>query len=258
MASKSKILVVDDELPVCKSIAGALASDEHLIETAQSAEQALEMQEKKAYEVIVTDLMMPGISGMDLLRAVKKKWPDTMMIMITGYPSIKTAVEAVKMGAFDYLPKPFTPNDLRSIVSRALKRKAAIEKDADHPTTLADTRVPHGLYLIPDNSWVKVDKDGKAFIGIHHRLLGAIKKIESIDYPRINETRYQGEALVRIIESSDRIHRLWTPVTGKVTVINQIVQEDYAKLYADPYEAGWLVQVIPTNLDIDLQNLVAT
>jgi len=116
VSEKFKILVVDDELPVCKSIASALTGDEYTVDTALSGEEALEFQEKKHYDAIIADLMMPGISGLELLKKVKMNRPDTLMIMITGYPSIRTAVEAIKLGAFDYLPKPFTPNDLRSIV----------------------------------------------------------------------------------------------------------------------------------------------
>ncbi|MBE0432296.1 response regulator [candidate division WOR-3 bacterium] len=258
MSSKFKILVVDDELPVCKSIASALASDEYAIETAMSAEQALEYQEKKHYDAIIADLMMPGMSGLDLLKKMQQRQPDTLMIMITGYPSIRTAVEAIKLGAFDYLPKPFTPNDLRSIVSRALARKRIVEQEAEQSKVLEDLPVPGGLYLIPENSWVKVEDEGRVLIGIHHMLLVTIRKIANIEYPRLNETRYQGEALVRIIESSERVYKLWTPVTGKITAINRVIQEDYSKLYLDPYGAGWLVQIVPTNLDNDLKSLVAT
>lgn len=257
MSSKFNILVVDDELPVCKSIASALASDEYSIETAMSAEQALEYQGKKSYDVVIADLMMPGMSGLDLLKKMRQLQPDTLMIMITGYPSIKSAVESIKLGAFDYLPKPFTPNDLRSIVSRALARRKIVEQEVEQSMALGDLPVPRGLHLIPENSWVRVE-EGRVLVGIHHMLLVTIKKIANIEYPRLNETRYQGEALVRIVESSERVYKLWTPVTGKITAINRAIQEDYSKLYLDPYGAGWLVQIVPTNLDNDLKSLVAT
>lgn len=258
MSEKFKILVVDDELPVCKSIASALAGDEYSIDTALSGEEALEYQEKKHYDAIIADLMMPGISGLELLKKVKMNRPDIMMIMITGYPSIRTAVEAIKVGAFDYLPKPFTPNDIRSIVSRALTRKRVVEQKVEESRVLEDLPVPQGLHTIPDNCWAKVEDDGSVLVGIHHMLLVTIKKISTIEYPNVNENRYQGEALVRIVESDDRIHKLWTPVTGKVTAINSRIKDDYSKLYKDPYVAGWLVQMTPTNLDSDLKNLVVT
>jgi CheY-like chemotaxis protein/glycine cleavage system H lipoate-binding protein len=258
VSEKFKILVVDDELPVCKSIASALAGDEYSIDTALSGEEALEYQEKKHYDAIIADLMMPGISGLELLKKVKMNRPDIMMIMITGYPSIRTAVEAIKVGAFDYLPKPFTPNDIRSIVSRALTKKRVVEQKVEESRVLEDLPVPQGLHTIPDNCWAKVEDDGSVLVGIHHMLLVTIKKISTIEYPNVNENRYQGEALVRIVESDDRIHKLWTPVTGKITAINTRIKDDYSKLYKDPYVAGWLVQMTPTNLDSDLKNLVVT
>jgi len=258
VSEKFKILVVDDELPVCKSIASTLSGDEYAVETALSGEEALEMQEKKHYDAIIVDLMMPGISGLELLKKVKANRPDTMMIMITGYPSIRTAVEAIRIGAFDYLPKPFTPNDLRSIVSRALTRKRVVQQKVEQARVLEDLPVPEGLYTIPNNSWAKIEDDGSVQVGIHHMLLVTIKKIATIDFPKINETRYQGEACLRIVESEERTHKLWTPVTGKIIAVNGRVKDDYSKLYRDPYITGWLVQMAPTNLPNDLKNLVAT
>jgi len=258
MPEKFKILVVDDELPVCKSIASALAGEEYDVDAALSGEEALELQEKKHYDAIIADLMMPGISGLELLKKVKENRPDTMLIMITGYPSIRTAVEAIRIGAFDYLPKPFTPNEIRTIVSRALTRKRVVQQKVEQVRILEDLPVPQGLYTIPENSWAKIEDDGSVLVGIHHMLLVTIKKIADIEYPKLNETRYQGEACVRIVESSDRLHRLWTPVTGKVIGINERVKDDYSQLYRDPYITGWLVQMTPTNLDNDLKNLVVT
>jgi CheY-like chemotaxis protein/glycine cleavage system H lipoate-binding protein len=255
---KFKILVVDDELPVCKSIASTLTGNEYEVDTALSGEEALEMQEEKHYDAVIADLMMPGISGLELLKKVKQNRPDTMMIMITGYPSIRTAVEAVRIGAFDYLPKPFTPSELRSIVSRALTRKRVVEQKVGETRVLEDLPVPEGLYTIPNNSWVKIEDDGSVLVGIHHMLLVTIKKISTIEYPKLNETRYQGEACVRIVESEERMHKLWTPVTGKIIAINERVKDDCSKLYRDPYVTGWLVQMTPTNLDNDLKNLVST
>jgi CheY-like chemotaxis protein/glycine cleavage system H lipoate-binding protein len=258
VTEKFKLLVVDDELPVCKSIASALAGEEYIVDTALSGEEALEMQSKKHYDAIIIDLMMPGISGLELLKRVKKNRPDTLLIMITGYPSIRTAVESIKIGAFDYLPKPFTPNEIRSVVSRALTRKRFVQKKVEESRILEDLHIPEGLYTIPENSWAKLEDDGSVVVGIHHMLLVTIPKIATIEYPKLNETRYQGETCVRIIESEDRIHKLWTPVTGKIVAINKRVQDDYALLYRDPYVSGWIVQMTPTNLESDLKNLVIT
>ncbi len=120
---KKRILIVDDEVNVCKSIRQALLCDDYEIDTALSGEEALTKEGEKAYDVFVVDLMMPGISGLDLLQSLKSKSPAAKVIMITGYPTSKNTVQSMQLGAFDYLPKPFLPSDLRNLIARALESK---------------------------------------------------------------------------------------------------------------------------------------
>jgi CheY-like chemotaxis protein/glycine cleavage system H lipoate-binding protein len=248
MSAIAKILVVDDELPVCKSVASALADSAYAVDTALSGEEALRKCREIGYDVIITDLMMPGISGMELLKAVHNIRADTRVIMITGYPSIQSAVQAIKLGAFDYIPKPFTPDELRSLVARARARK-------DVPTGKTDFSIPEGLWCIPDNAWIKIEYDGTVRAGAHHNLVNAIKAIRSVELPSVNETRYQGEACALITDSKKHVHRMWTPVTGRVVAINNGLQDNLSKLKNDPYGDGWLVILAPTNLDEEKKNL---
>jgi len=118
--AKKRILVVDDEATVCRSIRQALLCEEYEIGIALSGEEALRMDENKNYEVMVVDLMMPGLSGLDLLRSIKAKNSSVRIIMVTGYPTMKNTLQAMHLGAFDFLPKPFLPSDLRKIVAKAL------------------------------------------------------------------------------------------------------------------------------------------
>jgi len=120
-AIKKRILVVDDEINVCKSIRQALLNEAYEIDTSLSGEDALKKEDVKRYDVIVADLMMPGLSGLDLLQALKGKNSSAKVIMITGYPTLKNTVQSVQLGAFDFLPKPFLPSDLRNVVARALE-----------------------------------------------------------------------------------------------------------------------------------------
>lgn len=117
---KKKILVVDDEDTVCRSIKKALVREEYDIDVALSGEEALKMEGQKKYDVIIVDLMMPGLNGMDLLKSLKSMSPAVQVIMITGYPTMKNTLQAMQIGAFDFLPKPFLPYDLRNLVGRAL------------------------------------------------------------------------------------------------------------------------------------------
>ena len=135
---KEKILVVDDDITVCKSISQAISIEGYDVDTALSGEEALKKDKKNPYHLIITDLMMPGISGLELLKTLKSQRPDLKLIMVTGYPTIKTAVEAIKMGAFDYIAKPFTPQDMRSVIHRALQ---TTQKEIK-------TAMPPGLYDI--------------------------------------------------------------------------------------------------------------
>ncbi len=260
MNGKAKILVVDDELPVCKSMASVLTDKNYLVDTALSGDEALKKNSQNHYDVIITDLMMPGLSGMDLLKTINEKSPNTMIIMVTGYPSIKSAVESVKFGAFDYIPKPFTPNELRSLVSRALAKKRMQGRDRAEKETMEGSTtkisVPEGLYCIPDNTWLKVENDGLVRIGVHHMLLSTIESIESIEFPEENVTRYQGEACVIINDVKKQRYKLWTPVTGRIVAINEKIKQDHSKIMKDPYNDGWLLLMAPTHLEEDLKNLI--
>jgi DNA-binding NtrC family response regulator len=118
---KRKILIVDDERSVAQSIALALAGDAVEIETVLSGEDALIRTAAVKYDLVICDLMMPGLSGLDLLKSLREYRPQTPVLMITGYPTVKTAEESLKMGAVAYITKPFTPADIRSAAARALE-----------------------------------------------------------------------------------------------------------------------------------------
>jgi DNA-binding NtrC family response regulator len=115
-----RILVVDDELGICQSCVKILSKENHQVEYALNGYDALKMMQEKPFEVIITDLKMSSMGGMEVLRRVKESYPDSMVIVITGYASVSSTVEVMKMGAHDYLPKPFTPEELRAVVRRAL------------------------------------------------------------------------------------------------------------------------------------------
>ena len=260
MIYKANVLVVDDDMSVCKSVANVLKSEGYTVDMVLSGEEAVEKMKKSKYALVIVDLMLPGMSGIELLQEIKKMNPNTTVIMITGYPSIKTAVESIKLSAYDYIPKPFTPDELRSLVARALERRQTYEEMAAklgiEEEKLVDISMPDDIYCIPDHSWVKVEEDGNVRIGIHHMLIRTLKDITSIQFPGISETRFQGEACVRIMGTRQQILQVWTPVTGKVVDVNEELSDDFSKLMNDPYDKGWLVLIEPAQLEDDLKNLV--
>ena len=118
-----RILVVDDELNICQSCSKILAKLDYDISYALNGYDALKMMENEPFDVILTDLKMSSLGGMEVLRRVKDAYPDTIVIVMTGYASVSSAVEVMKMGALDYLPKPFTPDELRAIVRQAVAER---------------------------------------------------------------------------------------------------------------------------------------
>ncbi len=119
----TKILFVDDEDIVLRSSKRIFASSGYEIDTASSGDQGLALALTKDYDIVVTDLKMPGLGGMDVLKALRQDRPGTTVIIFTGFSSVDTAREALKNGAFDYVPKPFTPDELRSVVANAVEAR---------------------------------------------------------------------------------------------------------------------------------------
>ncbi len=119
----ARILVVDDELIMRESLARWLERDGHAVETAASGEEALARCRAARYEILLLDIKLEGMSGLEVLRRVKEDDPDAAVIMITAYGSIPTAIEAMKHGAADYLLKPFEPEELGVVIENLLRRQ---------------------------------------------------------------------------------------------------------------------------------------
>ncbi|MBW2337709.1 MAG: sigma-54-dependent Fis family transcriptional regulator, partial [Deltaproteobacteria bacterium] len=119
--SSAKILIVDDELIMRESLAGWLQRDGHSIQTAPSGEEALEKLKETHFDIMLVDIKMEGISGLEVLQQVKESDPDVAVVMITAYGSIPTAIEAMKNGAYDYMLKPFDPNELGVLIEKIIR-----------------------------------------------------------------------------------------------------------------------------------------
>ncbi len=123
MSAPARVLVVDDDEVVRLSYRRSLATARCDVETAASGEDALRALERQPFDVLLLDLRMPGMDGMSVLKAVKRSWPCSEVIVITGYPTIETAKEAVQLGACDYLAKPVGPAEVINATSAAMTQK---------------------------------------------------------------------------------------------------------------------------------------
>ena len=118
--AKHNVLVVDDEPIVCHSLRRILNTQNCVVEEAFDSMVAEQKLRNKKYDLIFLDLKMPGKDGMETLLSIKANYPDTPVIMITGFGTIDKAVEATKLGAYQFLPKPFTPEELREVAAEVL------------------------------------------------------------------------------------------------------------------------------------------
>lgn len=131
-----KILVVDDEKRIRDACQTMLANDGFEVALAENGFTGLKKIEEEHFDVILLDLMMPGMRGIDLLTHVKGKHPDTLVIVITGYATLEHAIEAMKKGAFDFISKPFSPQDVRLVIGKAIEYIRTLEDIAQEKSRM--------------------------------------------------------------------------------------------------------------------------
>lgn len=123
MSEKTRVLIVDDEEIVCCSYLRSLAGAHCNVQVAGNGEEALYALEQQRFDLVLLDLRMPGMDGMAVLKTIKQTWPDTQVVIITGYPNIETAKEAVRLGAYGYLAKPVGPDEVINAANDAVMQK---------------------------------------------------------------------------------------------------------------------------------------
>ncbi len=141
---KVRVLLVDDEEQFVETLAQRLEARDYAVATAFNGDQALNYVKAKEVDVVILDVLMPGLTGIDTLRAIKKIRPLTEVIMLTGHATVETAIEGMKLGAFDYLMKPTEINDLLAKITQAHRRKAE-QEDRIRQATIAKIAQTRGF-----------------------------------------------------------------------------------------------------------------
>lgn len=172
-----KILVVDDDKEMRDNIVEVLDAADFEISSAEHGEDALEQMKKSTFDLVLLDLLMPGISGMEVLPLIKRESPSTQVIMVTAFSTVDNAVEAMRKGADDYLTKPFKINDLRMTVKKCLEQakfkncKTLLDMD-DTFSSLANSTRREILLLI--------NSEGKI------RFMDICRSLEIEDHTKVN------------------------------------------------------------------------
>jgi len=127
--AKVKILVVDDEQGLCAGVQEALRREGYVVDAMTDAPAALKLTQERLYNLVISDIKMPGLSGLELLARVRERSRDTLFILMTAYGTVESAVDAMKQGAYDYLPKPIDMKRLRALVQKALEFQAVVAEN---------------------------------------------------------------------------------------------------------------------------------
>jgi len=244
---RTRILVVDDEKRIRDGCRSILTLGGFEVGLAENGYAGLKKIEEEHFDIILLDLMMPGLRGIDLLEHVKARHPDTLVIVITGYATLEHAVEAMKKGAFDFISKPFSPEDLRAVIARAIEYIRSLE-DIAHEKSRMGTLIRHlsdGVVATDGEKQVALANPaflkltgyrGESPIGLpvkeiiqNERLLQLIDEALSMpadQFTELTEEFDQGALAenkemvlaVRCVPFRDRLHRN----LGTVTVVHDI------------------------------------
>ena len=251
-STSSRVLVIDDEDVVHASLRKILSRLGYGVEGVLSAREGLTRIENDRFDLIITDLMMPQMNGIELLQELRARGCTTPVLMVTGYPTIRTAVQAMRLGAVDYVAKPFTRKELLSPVKRALRIEEAPvgPQSADAPSV--ESLAPGSVVFLPHHAWAKYEQDGTFLVGVEQSFLGATGAITTITPAEDLEMVEQGFVGIVLTNGEGDAHGVAMPLSGQVVAVNESAFDDLAAIAADT----WLLRVLPSQLADELPLLI--
>lgn len=251
MASDMTILVVDDEQIVLDSVSKHLGKEEYQIRTVLSAQDGLDVIDREKIDIVLTDLMMPEIDGLEFMRKVREAHPCIPVIMITGYATINTALQATQLGAFDYIAKPFSRKELLAVVGRAaeLVRGSDCVDGKSDATDRTSDGLTGRLTSVGDHCWMVMQTDGLVLLGVEHAFVSTIGKVQNIYLPTVGDEIRQGSVFMQIFTSDMRSHPVQSPLSGTVVEVNERVVDHPGAALQDTYGEGWLIKLKPSRFE---------
>lgn len=262
----ARILCVDDESIVLDSFRKILVLDGYCVDSVETGQEALGLIQSNHYDFVFTDLRMPAMSGVDVVKSVKHLRPDIDIIIITGFATIETAVECMKFGAMDYVQKPFTDEELSAFVKKAvIKRNDQLEKklrpkikithgaEAEY-CRAGEFSIPGGVLISQGHCWASVSQDGVVKVGLDDFAKKLIGRVDALELPPPDTTCSAGQALFAVRQRNRRIGFL-APVSGRITKVNVGLGKTTDALDTTPYHNHWVCTISGDRLDAELPSL---
>jgi CheY-like chemotaxis protein len=263
---KARILAVDDEAVVLDSFRRILVLEGFSVDTVEHGPEALGLVQRHDYDFVFTDLKMPDMDGVEIVKSVKHLRPDVDVVVITGYGSIETAVQTLQHGACEYVQKPFTADELGDFVKKLLiKRQARIEA-AQRPSVRVvapemaevvpsnEFCIPGGAFLSAGHAWVRIEPEGQVRVGIDDFVRKALGAITQVVLPQRGAEVKQGDPLFTLKGAGGSVS-VASPISGKVEHDNGGLSHDVDELLQSPYDRGWICLLAPKDLASELPTL---
>jgi CheY-like chemotaxis protein/glycine cleavage system H lipoate-binding protein len=243
------VLVVEDDRAVLRAVARLCRSEGLQVDEATSVEQAEARLCESGYRLALVDLMLPERSGFELLNPELSTRPPISTVMISGYATIDSALQSFRLGAFDFLPKPFDVAELLGVVRRALRDGERRSQELPEQEETADRR-----YFLGRHSWAAPEAGGAVTLGAAESFHGLLGDLGGAALPGIGEQLSQCRRLARL-ESAEEAHRIWSPLSGRVVAVNTELEGAVNRLDRSPFDLGWLVRIVPAELPGELTQL---
>ncbi|MBN2560602.1 MAG: response regulator [Phycisphaerae bacterium] len=254
MSNTPELLVVDDEEVICGACHRIFSAQGFHVESSSDAVDGLGLAIEKEYAAILLDIKMPVLDGIQFLQRLRKRKPDVPVILITGYPSVQSVAAAMRLGAVDYVTKPFTPEEITQAVQRLMRpRPAKREGELRSAPTEAEPWTPRAQeFRFWGQSWLQLGKDGSVRVGaVPARSQGGT--VEAVHLPSIFESIYQGLPLASLTVADKPQLIMPSAVSGVVVAVNELLTEDPSALWDDPCGNGWIACLRPTRLEEDVR-----
>jgi len=263
---KARILAVDDEPVVLDAFRKILVLAGFDVDTVENGPEALGLVQRRDYDFVFTDLKMPGMDGVEVVKAVRHLRPDVDVAVITGYGTIESAVATMQQGAVDYVQKPFTEDELLEFAKKLLIRRQSRLEAQREPSVrivapaVAETAaaheycVPGGAFVSDGHTWARIEASGQLRAGLDDFARKALGAVEGVELPRPGQTVARGEPLFAVTRGRLTAH-FTAPMSGKVVQVNEALASDPALLTRSPYGKGWVCVLQPKDLATELGSL---
>jgi DNA-binding response OmpR family regulator len=257
MSALRDILVIEDEPLVAQAVVMVCGAEGMTVTAADSASAALRCLQENRFRLALCDIMMQGLDGFQFLSELARNGIPTPVVMMTGYSTVENAVKSLAAGAVDYLPKPFTADELLTVIRRALRSSALVEAaDAaglERESSLSFVPCPANYLRLGCVSWALMEDEGTARVGVSDLFLKAAEGVREFELAESGEDLVQGIPCAVATAPDGSRHGIMCPLSGKILEVNEDARARPSLVEKDPYFKGWLYRILPSDPESNLQ-----